>query len=275
MMCLQRPAKHSRPAWTAALLCAALGLVSGAPAPAAEPAVAWGAKKGIGLSESRGLGDRQLAALKVGWYYNWGAKTGVTTQVRFVPMIFSGRTVDSDVRGTAVLGFNEPDHEKQSAMSVEQALALWPKVAAKGGLVVSPAVAGNPVDGDWLPAFMQAQPRVDCIAVHWYKGPNVKKFIRDIEEVHARYHTPVLVTEFAPQTTSSSRDNPAKYSQAEVEEFIAGTTAWMEAAPFVAGYAWHDAKAGTSALFDDKGGLTATGRAYAAAGQRRRPAAAK
>jgi len=98
----------------------------------------------LGCDEARlrrGLGGRQFAALKVGWYYNWAAKTGVVTQVRFVPMIVSGRTVDSDVRGTAVLGFNEPDHEKQSAMSVEQALALWPKVAAKAGLVVSPAVA--------------------------------------------------------------------------------------------------------------------------------------
>ena len=240
---------------------------------AAEPAAAWGAKKGIGLSESRGLGGRQLAALKVGWYYNWGAKSDVRTAVRFVPMIFSARTVESDVRGDVILGFNEPDNDKQSGISVGEALALWPKVTAKAGLVVSPAVAGNPVDGDWLPAFMKAEPRVDCVAVHWYKGPNVKKFIRDIEEVHARYGKPVLITEFAAQTTSSSRENPAKYPQSDVEEFIAGTTAWMEASPFVAGYAWHDAKAGTSALFDDKGGLTKTGRAYAAAG--RRTAAAK
>lgn len=255
------------------LLCATVSLASGATLPAADPATAWGAKKGIGLSESRGLGGRQLAALRVGWYYNWGAKTGVATPVPFIPMIFSGRTVDADIRGAAVLGFNEPDNDKQSGMSVEEALALWPKVAAKAGLVVSPAVAGNPVDGDWLPGFMQAEPQVDCVAVHWYKGPNAKKFIRDMEEVHARYGKPVLVTEFAAQTTSSSRENPAKYTQAEVEEFIARTTAWMEASPFVVGYAWHDAKAGTSALFDDKGGLTKTGRAYAAAG--RRPAAGR
>lgn len=272
---MQRTRLHSlaRRAWIVLLLCSPVWLASGAPLPAADPTSAWGVKKGVGLSESRGFGGRQLAALKVGWYYNWGAKTGVATPVRFVPMIFSGRTVDGDIRGAAVLGFNEPDNDKQSGMTVEEALALWPKVVAKAGFVVSPAMAGNPVDGDWLPRFMKAEPRVDCVAVHWYKGPNAKKFIRDVEEVHARYGKPVLVSEFAAQTTSSSRENPAKYTQAEVEEFIARTTAWMEASPFVAGYAWHDAKAGTSALFDDKGELTTTGRAYAAAG--RLPAAMK
>lgn len=271
---MKRLAARRRLAWLAVLACAAAWPPADSRSAAAEPAARVTAKKGIGLSERRGLGGRQLNALKVGWYYNWGAKTDVTTDVRFVPMIFSARTVDSDVRGGVVLGFNEPDNEKQSAMSVDEAVALWPRVAAKAGTVVSPAVAGDPIDGDWLPAFMRASPRIDCIAVHWYKGPNAKKFIRDVEEVHARYGKPVVVTEFAPQTASSSRENPTKYSQVEVEEFIAVTTAWMEATSFVAGYAWHDSKAGTSALFDDKGGLTATGRAYAAAGAspRRRPA---
>ncbi len=49
------------------------------------------AKKGVGLPERKGKTARHLELLKVGWYYNWGAQTKLTTDARFVPMIFSGR----------------------------------------------------------------------------------------------------------------------------------------------------------------------------------------
>ena len=237
---------------------------------AAAPARPASVKKGVGLPERRGFGAKQLAALRVGWYYNWGADTAVrSTQATFVPMIFSGRRVDSAVTGPRLFGFNEPDHEKQSHMTVEEALRLWPGVAAKAGLVGAPATAGNPVSGDWLPQFMVADPKVDFMTLHWYKGTSVKKFSADVQALHEKYRRPVWVTEFAPQTASSSRENPGKFKQSEVEAFIAGAVAWMEAAPFVEGYAWHHSGAGTSALFDDRGDLTATGRAYAGATARR------
>lgn len=222
-------------------------------------------KKGIGLAESQGLGDKQLKSLKVHWYYNWGSQSKIATVVEFVPMIFSKRAIDAAVNGKTVLGFNEPDNSKQSNMTAQEAIALWPKVVSKGQRVGGPAMAGNPLKGEWLTEFMKAKLQVDFITVHWYKGANSKKFIKDMQEIHEHYKKPLWVTEFAPQTAGSSRENPSKYSQSEVDAFIRETVQWMEQSPFVERYAWHDSKVGTSSLFDKSGELTASGQTYAAA----------
>lgn len=220
-------------------------------------------KKGIGLAESKGYSGKQLEALQVAWYYNWGSQSKITTTVPFVPMIFSKRTVDMALQTDIVLGFNEPDNSKQSNMSVDEALKHWPKVVAMAKRVGAPSMAGNPLFGDWLPQFMQANPKVDFITVHWYKGIQSKKFIKDLEAIHTSYKKPIWVTEFAPQTAGSSRNQPDKFKQQEVNTFIRETLAWMDKSPFIEKYAWHDSKLGTSALFDENGQLTETGRTYA------------
>ena len=236
---------------------------------AAAPAASVG-KNGIGLAErKRDYGNAQINALQVGWFYNWGPETAVKSSVPFVPMIFSLKSLKAKISGDVVLGFNEPDNSKQSDLSVKDALANWSIVAAKGKRVGGPAMAGNPITGEWLPAFMKGKPRVDFVTVHWYKGISAAHFIKDMEHIHATYGKPIWVTEFAPQTAASSEKDPNKFSQAEVNKFIAETTHWMEVTPWVERYAWHDSAKGTSALFDDKGELTDTGRAYAAAGKRK------
>lgn len=234
---------------------------------AATPRLA--SKKGFGLPERKGkLGAAHLEALNAGWYYNWGAESELKSSTPFVPMIFSLKGLKHKLSGDFVLGFNEPDNAKQSDLSVKDALANWSIVAAKGKQVGSPAMAGNPVTGEWFPAFMKARPKVDFVTVHWYKGVDAKHFIKDLEHVHTAYGKPVWVTEFAPQTAGSSEKDPQKFSQAEVDRFITEVVRWMDATPWVQRYAWHDSAVGTSALFNDKGELTPTGRTYAAAGQR-------
>lgn len=111
---------------------------------------------------------------------------------------------------------------------------------------------------------MKADPKVDAIAVHWYRGADAAKFIKDLEQIHAHFKKPLWVTEFAPQTAADSAAAPGKFSQAEVDAFIATSTRFMEKTPWVQRYAWHDSGVGTSALFTEKGGLTPTGKAYAA-----------
>jgi hypothetical protein len=224
-------------------------------------------KKGVGLSERRGLGAAQVEALNVGWYYNWSAETALRTNAQFVPMIFSAKRMNAAVKGDTVLGFNEPDHEKQSNIPVKEALALWPRVVSKARYVGSPSTAGNPVTSEWFAAFMKGRPKVDFITVHWYKGADARHFIRDLTEIHAKFNKPIWVTEFAPQTAASSESEPGKFSEAQVAEFIAETVRFMDSTPWVQRYAWHDSRAGTSALFAENGELTATGRAYAAAGR--------
>ena len=222
------------------------------------------AKKGVGLAERHGMGESQLSALNVNWYYNWGPETALKSKVAFVPMIFSEKSLNAHVKGDTVLGYNEPDNEKQSNMPVKQALLHWSHIAAKAKRVGAPAMAGNPLKSSWLEDFMKPAPKVDFVTVHWYKGADAKHFIRDLEEIHAKFGKPLWVTEFAPQTAASSAKEPKKFSHAQVAQFIQETIRWMEKTPWVERYAWHDSKAGTSALFDSNGDLTATGKTYAA-----------
>jgi hypothetical protein len=221
-------------------------------------------KKGVGLSEKLGFGAPQLALLKVGWYYDWHTEP-VASPVPFVPMIFSPKKVGAPVSGGVVLGFNEPDNEKQANIPVSEALAAWSQVAARAPRVGSPAMAGNPLSSPWLEEFMRASPKVDFITVHWYKGVHPEHFVRDLEAIHTKFGKPIWVTEFAPQTVAGSEREPGKYSQLQVDQFIAASVGWMERTPYVERYAWHDSRIGTSALFDSSGALTATGKAYAAA----------
>ena len=222
-----------------------------------------GDKKGIGLVEKEGLGEKQLQALNVHWFYNWGASTDIKTPIKFVPMIFSLRTLDKSVHSDEVLGFNEPDNSKQSDISVQQALRNWPELTKKSRLIGGPAMAGNPVSGSWLPEFMKGAPKVDFVTVHWYKGADAKKFIKDIQAVCSAYGKPVWVTEFAPSTAGNGRKDPDKFTQSEVNQFIQDAVSWMNQEPCVQAFAWHDAKEGTSALFDKNGDLTETGKTYA------------
>lgn len=250
-----------------ARLCLAAFCLAGAPGPAradaAAAARAPSAKKGFGLPERKGFGAGHLAALQVGWYYNWGNQTALKTPAVFVPMIFSAKREAPAEMHEFVLGFNEPDHPKQADMTVDAAVAAWPTVTAKARRTVAPAVAGNPLTGAWLPAFLKAQPKVDAIAVHWYKGVDARKFIADLTAIHEAYGKPLWVTEYCPQTSAASEQQPDRFTAAQVADFVAETSGWMERTAWVERYAWHHPRAGTCRLFDDEGRLTATGRAYA------------
>ena len=102
-------------------------------------------------------------------------------------------------------------------MSVEEALQLWGNVSERAGLVGAPVMCKNPLTaGSWLQNFTSGfpTPKIDFIPVHWYKGTDSKLFIRDIQAICNMFGKPVWVTEFAPQTCSSARENPTKYTQA-------------------------------------------------------------
>lgn len=73
-------------------------------------------KKGLGLSEKKGFNDRHLKALKVHWYYNWAGDSEVNSSIEFVPMIFSKKGTDIEIKSAVILGFNEPDNSKQLNM---------------------------------------------------------------------------------------------------------------------------------------------------------------
>ncbi len=232
--------------------------------PKAEKSIS--VKKGVGLGRSPDwIGLNELKELNVAWFYNWQTTNSkFNTNIEFIPMIRAGKTATSLGRGDFILGYNEPDHPKQDNISVKEGLANWSKVTMKGKFVVGPAMCKDPINGDWLPDFMKAKPKVDAIAVHWYKGTNSKKFIDDMEAIHKAYDLPLWITEFACQTSESSKSDPKKFSQSEVNQFISEVIRWMEKTSWVQRYAWHSSSEGTSCLYDDSGkSLSATGKTYA------------
>ncbi|GGM97413.1 RNA polymerase sigma factor (sigma-70 family) [Actinoplanes campanulatus] len=241
-------------------------------------------KKGAGVWRFAGA-KGALKDVGAGWYYDWGPADDEVpgpAGVEFVPMIWGAADVTgatlkrAKAEGDVLLGFNEPDLAEQSNMTVEAALAAWPKLEATGMRLVSPAVAfGGDTAGGWLDRFMTGAGakglRVDAIALHWYgsdfSAAAVNQFLGYVDAVHRRYGKPIWVTEFGLINFGSSPRYP---SDAQKVRFIKGATAGLEKRSYVERYAWFGLPAvGDSVdfgLYTDADSPTAAGKAYRAAG---------
>ncbi|MET9224326.1 sigma-70 family RNA polymerase sigma factor [Lentzea sp. NPDC003310] len=252
------------------------------PPPPAVPVTA-SLKKGVSTWKFDGVG-KALTDVRAGWYYNWAATPeGIPTppNVEFVPMIWGAKSADdatiakAKANGKVLLGFNEPDFPEQANMTPEQALDLWPKLAATGLRLGSPAVAhSGDKAGGWLDRFMtgaaQRGLRVDFIAVHWYGSDFSEAAVGHLrnylEAVHARYGKPLWLTEYSLIDFSGGT---ARFpTQAQLAAFARGSSAMMEGLPYVERYAWFALpaeKPGTG-LYAPGGTPNEAGQAYRAAG---------
>ncbi|BCJ55530.1 hypothetical protein Asp14428_70050 [Actinoplanes sp. NBRC 14428] len=248
------------------------------------PPTATSAKKGVGTWQFDGI-KGALDDVGAGWYYNWAPDNDsmpAPADVEFVPMVW-GRANVTDAtlakvkrEGDVLLGFNEPDMGGQANMSVEDALAAWPRLQATGLRLGSPAVAyGGDTSGGWLDRFMkgakQKNLRVDFITLHWYgsdfSSAAVGQFLGYVDAVHRRYDLPVWVTEYGLMNFSGSPKYP---SAAQEVAFIKGSTRGLESRSYVERYAWFGLPAvGDSVdfgLYRDARTPTEAGKAYKAAG---------
>ena len=189
----------------------------------------------------------------LGWYYNWRPsqmqhKGHQKRSVEFVPMIHNRADVtaqiDSDLRVTTLLGFNEPDGTTsgvQANMSVEEAVALWPKLERRGLRLGSPATTQGQTLGrnSWQRQFMEQIEakglRVDFMAVHYYSSDgSVRKFRQWLKAVYAEYRRPIWVTEFAfidwARPGAATHGQNARFAEASIR--------MMEDLPFVERHAW-------------------------------------
>ncbi|GAA2649477.1 sigma-70 family RNA polymerase sigma factor [Paractinoplanes durhamensis] len=242
-------------------------------------------KKGVGVWEFSGV-KGALADVGAGWYYNWAANNDSMpgpSGVEFVPMIWGKANATDTTIAQAkkesdgeLLGFNEPDMSGQANMSVEDALAAWPKLQATGLRLGSPAVAyGGDTAGGWLDRFMSGAKdkgyQVDFITLHWYgsdfSDAAVEQFLGYVDAVHQRYDKPIWITEYGLMNFSGSPKYP---SDAQKVAFITGSTKGMQSRSFVERYAWFGLPAvGDSVdfgLYKDGDSPTAAGQAYKAAG---------
>jgi RNA polymerase sigma factor (sigma-70 family) len=252
------------------------------PSPAAPAATT--AKKGVGAWAFGGA-TQALAESGASWYYTWSPTPGVAgpAGVGFVPMIWGSANVTASTlsqvkqEGPILLGFNEPDMSSQSNLTPAQALSLWPQLMATGMQLGSPAVAANgATPGSWLDQFMSGAAargyRVNFITLHWYgadfdTAAAVSQLESYLAAVHARYHLPIWLTEFALANFGGSPSTPTPQQQAA---FVTAATAMLQSLSYVQRYAWFGLQAtpsdGSMGLFSTGPVATPAGRAFEAAG---------
>ena len=169
-------------------------------------------KKGIGMSYKDRTWSTKIGRLKPFWSYAWNRdlREEIPDNVEFVPMFWGAANVtDSEVQRIKaladagivkyVLGFNEPDLLQQANMTVNEAIALWPKLQEIGVPLGSPAPAYN--ESIWLEEFMAKADnlglRVDFICIHIYKANDSRIFFQIVDDLYAKYKKPIWVTEMA------------------------------------------------------------------------------
>lgn len=269
-------------------------------------------KKGAAFALKKEENHSKIRALRPYWYYSWGptsppiynmtdvnqtyassssvlqAETMLqpTPVIQFLPMfwgyypnVFAERIQEALAqKPTMILGFNEPDKEDQSNLSVKDALEAWPileDAIAEQGMtaeirLVSPSCA-DPL-GPWMTTFMEEvnkkKLQVDVIGVHHYGGTNVEGFQQRMTTIYKSYGgRPLLITELGVADWEAKSVNDNRFSPSEVLAFMEMILPWMEAQDWIVGFSWFsfgmDNPHGTSsALFDLDDQLTPLGRFY-------------
>ena len=238
-------------------------------------------KKGIAIHLSVYDRSEMIAAVKPFWSYSWGhIKSRFQPDgVEFVPMIWSGsiseekddylRTQFAAGEVKYLLGYNEPDGERQANMSVDRAVELWPQLESIGMPLASP----SPVhyDNDWMVEFMrradEANLRIDYLAFHWYGGTDPQWFLDLLDRVYERYQLPIWITEFAPADWNTDTRENNRMRPEQVYSFMQTVLPELDRRDYIFRYAWFSDYSSknlwTSALYDGEGNLTRLGELYA------------
>lgn len=227
----------------------------------------------------------KLLALHPHWYYSWGDTPAPrdmipSSSVDFLPMIWGWYPKHFSQRATKLLqeqsskfllGFNEPDANDQSNISVHTAIEAWPQLEAlRVPLLVSPACAQ--ANGAWIQEFMkranEKEYRVDIMGVHHYGGDGPKAFQSKLEAIYKTHGRPILITEFAVADWEAKSPDENKYQPGQVLNFMQVMLPWLEEQEWILGYSWFSFEVNSpagccSALFDAEGQLTDLGKFYA------------
>jgi hypothetical protein len=250
----------------------------------AQPTEISSKKRGCCFTTKNNNWRQRVDALNPVWMYNWGHKrpSELSDQVNYVPMIW-GNVADAKLDAvlaplkeriaagevTHLLGFNEPDQEKQANMTVERVVELWPRLMELEVPLVSPGCV-HP-DREWMHEFMEQVEaknlRVDAVAVHSYGGPNTVGLVRRLEKLHTEFGRPLWITEFAVGDWEAKSVDANRHTPDRIAKFMREVLPSLDSLSFVERYAWFNAgpksaSLGTSALFDASNQLTELGEIY-------------
>ena len=242
-------------------------------------------KKGFGIVTKNSGWNSRVEKLNLTWHYSWGheLKALEPDSVEFVPMIWGAwsdtaavvskinQVIQYKEQGKVkyLLGFNEPDNKDQSNMSVESAIAYWPKLMAAGLPLGSPGCVH--ADREWMQQFMaeivKRNYRVDFVCVHWYGGANAQSLVNHLNQVYDLYKKPIWITEFAPADWNAKSVQTSNITKEKAANFMKDILPELDKLEFVHRYAWFSANntnpaLGNSSLFYDTGNLTPLGKYY-------------
>lgn len=227
----------------------------------------WTAKRGWGGSN----GDH-MSLVQAYWNYEWEPTGSSTNNREFVPMI-KGRGQDKEFRWLEVraranqthfLVFNEPESSNQGDLTVDEAIALWPKALQSGLRLVSPGRTDGSNGDNWLSSFMaQADAkgyRVDAVNVHNYNKKTASALKTWLTAEYNKYGRPIWLTEFQRE----NNDNP---TDADHEAYLASVIPMLEELHFIERYAYFNFNTGgvtsaTASLFNNGPTLNARGDIY-------------
>ena len=243
-------------------------------------------KKGIGMGYKIPTWSSRVARLKPFWHYacNKELNEAIPDSVEFVPMIWGKNSLNNEalenlknLRETGqiryVLGFNEPDLETQSHMSVDEAIALWPKLEEIGVPLGSPAPAG--LRNGWLEEFMlkaeQNNLRVDFICIHLYLNNNPQLFLDIIDQTYNKYNKPIWITEMAVVDNQATSIDNNKYSPIQILGTMRTLLPELNNRKYVHRFAWFNGTESSpnyprlysSRLYNDDESMTVLGEYYA------------
>lgn len=293
--------------------CAPQTGIVGSDTPAAHEERDVSVKKGVGVSRYNGAPQQnagelptvspeaaaeKIDSLNIGWYYNWSAENVLQTEAEFVPMVWGPGSVTDAVLAAlkteyeagqihALLTFNEPDGDYAGGgcqMTVDEAIALWPKLEALGIPLSSPAPKNYSTG--WLDEFMTKATRlgyrVDFIALHCYQDFSdtnaANKLRAELIQIYEKYQKPLWITEFGTIDVSvwnpnTPGGNPA-CTEAAAKTYTGAVTGMLESLGFVERYAWfvdhfrqsaaNSPEGRYTCLFTDDGALSQTGLVFQA-----------
>jgi hypothetical protein len=210
--------------------------------------------------------ENELELTQSTWEYSWGASDPYRTNCEFVPMKWglkgSYDNINSNTNVTHLLGFNEPNRPDQSNMSVEEALAEWPKLMRSGLRLGSPSVSDNSRLEDWLYKFMdeckKRNYRVDYVTVHAYWGPDQmpepEDWFKMLKRIHLRTGHPIWITEwnFGANWTKEAWPKDEKQQFQRQLNYLKRILKVLDDAPFIERYSIYNWVENKRAMIIDK-----------------------
>ena len=243
-------------------------------------------KKGIAMSYKEATWPTRISRLKPFWHYSWNRdmREQIPDSVEFVPMFWGAGSVTNDeilrIKGLAdagkvkyVLGFNEPDLESQANMTVDEAIALWPKLEEIGVPLGSPVPAG--LNNGWLEEFMKKANannlRVDFVCIHLYRENDAQIFLDAVDQTYQKYGKPIWITEMSVKDKQAQTVAENRFSMTEVLETMKILLPELYNREYLSRFAWFTATRdspnypgnSSSVLYDESDNITILGEYYA------------